>query len=64
MKHENYNDYFKTSFTTPLGSTCVQQDTISNGLYKEGAKNSNLLIGEDSPVHKPVLNDLCLHNVF
>ena len=43
MKHENYNDYFKTSFTTPLGSTCVQQDTISEVLYKEGAKNSNLL---------------------
>ena len=45
MKHENYNDHFKTSFKIPLGSTCVQQDMISDGLYKEGAKNSNLLIG-------------------
>jgi len=64
VKQENYNDYFKTSFTTPLGSTCVQQDMISDGLYKEGVKNSSLLIGLDSPVHRPVLNALCLHNLF
>lgn len=38
MKHENYSDYFKTSFTTPLGRTCVQKDSKSDGLYKEGVK--------------------------